>query len=327
MDVRALVYRGADQPDMNVINPESDVWQHIKVGPLFLQFLGLSLDPPNVFGHELADPVLFAQQRRAAHCDCRSPWVDTLQLDVGPVEAFCGRQEQAFVVKSGMVWFHHVLITAVEVSKSYQIRLYSRDMELSNQNVLHREIISCPVVILSLVDNSLLVYTADNTLYHYLIVPTSDTIKLHLCGSITFTGIIAAPSAGRMLSWMILSSQKCKSSIPFALDIFIPCPAELGDPVDDLAVATVLMVASSFFCDREVKYNMQIFADRIEFCWIHLRGINALENSLWAYDGQGIRVWLNALAIEAPRSDDEPQDTEGEREYSSQFLSTICLNG
>ena len=44
---------------------------------------------------------------------------------------------------------------------------------------------------------------------------------------------------------------------------------------------------------------MQIFADRIEFCWIHLRGIAALENSLWAFDGKGIRVWLNALAIEA----------------------------
>ena len=43
---------------------------------------------------------------------------------------------------------------------------------------------------------------------------------------------------------------------------------------------------------------MQILADRIEFCWIHLRGIAALENSLWAFDGKGIRVWLNALAIE-----------------------------
>jgi RAB6A-GEF complex partner protein 1 len=52
-----------------------------------------------------------------------------------------------------------------------------------------------------------------------------------------------------------------------------------------------------------VKYDMQIFADRIEFCWIHLRGIGALENSLWGYDGQGIRVWLNALAIEATPSD------------------------
>jgi len=31
LDDRVLVYRGADQPDMSVINPESDVWQHIKV--------------------------------------------------------------------------------------------------------------------------------------------------------------------------------------------------------------------------------------------------------------------------------------------------------
>ncbi len=44
---------------------------------------------------------------------------------------------------------------------------------------------------------------------------------------------------------------------------------------------------------------MTILADRIEFCWIHLRGIGTLENSLWGYDGQAIRIWLNALNIEA----------------------------
>ena len=43
---------------------------------------------------------------------------------------------------------------------------------------------------------------------------------------------------------------------------------------------------------------MQILADRIEFCWIHLHGIGTLENSLWGYDGKGIRVWLDALTIE-----------------------------
>ncbi|KAJ7456586.1 RIC1-domain-containing protein [Mycena latifolia] len=288
MDDRALVYRGADQPDMSIINPESDVWQHIKIPQSYLaanwpiRYSSLSSD-----GRLIA----IAGRRGLIHYSSTS----------GRWKLFADEiQEQAFVVKGGMVWFHHVLIAAVEVSKSFQIRLYSRDMELSNQNVLHREIISSPVVILSLVDNSLLVYTADNTLFHYLIVPTADTIKLHLCGSITFNGIIAAPSAVRMLSWMIPSAQK-----------------QLGDPVDDLAVATVLMVVGGQLIllrprksgDQEVKYDMQIFADRIEFCWIHLRGINALENSLWAYDGQGIRVWLNALAIEAPRSDDEPQES------------------
>jgi len=99
-----------------------------------------------------------------------------------------------------------------------------------------------PVVILSLVDNTLLVYSADNTLSHFLIVPTPDTIKLHLCGSITFNGIIAAPSAVRMLSWMIPAAQKrliCSPVNRRAVLMLIP---ELGDPVNDLAVATVLMV-------------------------------------------------------------------------------------
>jgi hypothetical protein len=91
-----------------------------------------------------------------------------------------------------------------------QLRLYSRDLDLSNQNVLYRELLSSPVVIMSLVDNSLLVYTADNTLSHFLVVPTSDTTKLHLCGCITFDGMIATPSAVRLLSWMVPTAQKRK---------------------------------------------------------------------------------------------------------------------
>ncbi|KAG6837879.1 hypothetical protein H0H93_013032 [Arthromyces matolae] len=284
MDDRVLVYRGADQPDMSVINPESDVWQHIKIPQSYLatnwpiQYSSLSSD-----GRLIA----IAGRKGLVHYSSTSGRWKTFNDE---------QQEQAFTVKGGLLWFHHVLIAAVEVSKAYQIRLYSRDMELSNQNVLHREVIPSQVVILSLVDNSLLVYSADNTLYHFLIVPTTETIKLHLCGSITFNGIITAPSAVRMLSWMIPSAQK-----------------QLGDPVDDLSVATVLMVVGGQLvllrprksANQEVKYDMQIFADRVEFCWIHLRGIGTLENSLWAYDGQGMRVWLNALAIEAPEQQGE----------------------
>jgi hypothetical protein len=101
-----------------------------------------------------------------------------------------------------------VFASSILIIPVLQIQLYSRDLELNSQKVLHREVVASPVVILSLVDNSLLVYTSDNTLSHYLIVPTADTIKLHLCGSITFNGIIASPSAVRLLSWMIPSAQK-----------------------------------------------------------------------------------------------------------------------
>jgi hypothetical protein len=54
---------------------------------------------------------------------------------------------------------------------------------------------------------------------------------------------------------------------------------------------------------------MQILHERIEFCWIHLAGIGALENSLWGYDGNSMRIWLQALAIESPET---PQEGEPE---------------
>jgi hypothetical protein len=32
------------------------------------------------------------------------------------------RQERDFVVRGGLLWFHHVLVAAVEVDKSFQVR-------------------------------------------------------------------------------------------------------------------------------------------------------------------------------------------------------------
>lgn len=119
--------------------------------------------------------------------------------------------------------------------------MYSRDAELANKNVLHREILASPIIVLSLVDNSLLVYTADNNLHHYLVIPTPDTIKAHFCGTINFNGIIASPSSVRTLSWMLPSAQKRMFLCEDHRSFLIP-PLELGDPVDDLAAATVLMM-------------------------------------------------------------------------------------
>ncbi|KAG9037462.1 hypothetical protein FRB95_005401 [Tulasnella sp. JGI-2019a] len=277
MDDCVLVYRGADQPDMSVINPESDVWQHIKIPLAYM-----STNWPTRYACISADGrlIAIAGRRGLVHYSTASGRWKMFQ-DEG--------QEQAFVVRGGMVWFHHVLIAGVEASRSHQVRLYSRDLDLSNMNVLHREMFPASIVLLSLIDNSLLVYTADNTLYHYLIVPTDDSIKLHLCGSISFEGVVAVPSLVRGMSWMVPAGQK-----------------QLGDPVDDMVSATILLLVGGKLVllrprkagAHEVKYDMQILADRIEFCWIHLRGIGTLENSLWGYDGKGIRVWLDALTIE-----------------------------
>ena len=117
-----------------------------------------------------------------------------------------------------------------------QIRLYSRDTDLSDQHVLHSQSLPAPILVMSLLDNSLLVYTADNTLYHFLILPTQTTIKLHLCGSISFAGIVQVPSRVRALSWLIPSAQKGKAREMIWLI------TDLGDPADDLIVATIIFL-------------------------------------------------------------------------------------
>lgn len=55
-------------------------------------------------------------------------------------------------------------------------------------------------------------------------------------------------------------------------------------------------------------------ADRIESYWTHLHGIGTLENSLWGYDGTGVRVWLDALTIEGSRVDNERDTYETVKE-------------
>ncbi|ORX38232.1 RIC1-domain-containing protein [Kockovaella imperatae] len=293
MDDRVLAYRGADQPDQSVINPESDVWQPIKIPNAYI-----STNWPIRYTSISSDGKLIAVagRRGLTHYSAAS----------GRWKLFADeREEKEFIVRGGLLWFHHVLIAAVEVDKTFQIRLYSRDNDLSMSTVLHSQILPTAVTVMSLLDNSLLVYTADNTLYHFLILPTVDSIRLHLCGSISFAGILEAPTRVRALSWLIPQAQK-----------------ELGDPADDLIVATIIFLVDGKLvllrprraANDEVRYDMQVLADRIEAYWTHLHGIGTLENSLWGYDGKGMRVWLDALTIEATKLDSTKDAYESVKE-------------
>ena len=126
MDDRVLVYRGADQPDMSVINPESDVWQRIKVTYLALATGRLAECGPQIPGEYLATnwPIRYSalsSDGRFIAIAGRRGLVHYSSIS-GRWKIFADeRQEQAFTVKGGLLWFHHVLIAAVELSKSYQV--------------------------------------------------------------------------------------------------------------------------------------------------------------------------------------------------------------
>jgi RAB6A-GEF complex partner protein 1 len=93
-----------------------------------------------------------------------------------------------------------------------QIRVYSRELALDNDHIMHIESLPAPIVLIAPSgEDSLLVYTYDNILYHYIIDVSNATVKLVQVGQIALHGIIRAPPRVRSLSWILPEHQirKC----------------------------------------------------------------------------------------------------------------------
>ncbi|GAA5957240.1 hypothetical protein JCM3765_000401 [Sporobolomyces pararoseus] len=286
LDDRVMVYRGSDQPDLSVINPESDVWQHLKIPSSYL-----SLQHPIKYSCISNDARLISVAGRRGFCHYNAL--------SGRWKLFENSQEEEVLkVVGGMSWWGNVLIVGTLETSGYQLRLFSRDQPLSISCCLFNYRLDSEPLVLSIFDSSLLVYTADNTFYHFLIKPvgTNGMVKLRLCGSIGFEGVVKDPRKVRGVSWLIPKSQQ-----------------RFGDAADDLNVATIIFLISGKLVllrprraqSQEVKYDLQLLSSSIEFFWTHLSGIGTLENSLWGYDGtsQKIQIWLDALTIEKVRVD------------------------
>jgi len=81
----------------------------------------------------------------------------------------------------------------------YQLRLYSRDQELSHAKCLDTQALPHAVVTMTLQGSILLVLTSDNTLYHYSVTTTRDTIRLVIGDSMSLQGLNPSASKVRAL--------------------------------------------------------------------------------------------------------------------------------
>ncbi|BGP53439.1 WD40 repeat protein [Rhodotorula sphaerocarpa] len=277
LDDRLLVYRGADQPDMSVINPESDIPNTYLATQYPIRYALISSD---------ARLIAVAGRRGFTHYNALSGRWKLFDLE---------REEQSLRVVGGMAWWSSNLIVGCEENGYYSLRIFARDRPLALEEAVELVTLESEPLVLSVYDGSLLVYTADNTFHHFLLRHVKGTPpRLRGCGSIGFEGVIADPRKVRGLSWLVPKSQR-----------------RFGDPADDLNVATIIFLISGRLvllrprraASEEVKYDMQILADRVEFYWTHLSGIGSLENSLWGWDGRRVRIWLDALTIERVRVD------------------------
>ena len=94
-----------------------------------------------------------------------------------------------------------------------QLRLYSRERNLNDASLVHVERLASPIVLISHTgEDSLLVYTYENILYHYVITATADAVTLVQVGQIAFHGIVRAPLRVRAVSWILPDHQLCEDS-------------------------------------------------------------------------------------------------------------------
>ena len=69
------------------------------------------------------------------------------------------------------------------------------------------------VVIAPSGDDSLLVYTHDNTLYHYIVYAVAGSLQIVQVGQIGLHGIIRAPARVRSITWYIPEHQMSTAPI------------------------------------------------------------------------------------------------------------------
>jgi hypothetical protein len=295
------VYRGHELPDLTSISNEASLWHHASYPPVYLHS---QWPVKSCVVSQDGRYIAVAGRRGLAHYSVQS----------GRWRTFADPAvENSFAVRGGMCWFNHVLAVATEHAGGYDVRLYSRDLELG-RFPLHTEAFSTPIVFVGPSgEDSLLVYTYENVLYHY-ILDLKRGGQLVQVGQIAFHGIVRAPSRVRSVSWVVPDSQ-----------------LRNGDPSRDVEFASVLFLVDDKLVllqssrnDRdELKYDMRVIAQHVEYyilmrdqIYFNFTGPEessapptpspgarnpppghppshhySLRDSLWIFSGDELRLW------------------------------------
>ncbi|KAK9476229.1 RIC1-domain-containing protein [Lipomyces japonicus] len=281
---KLLLYRGHDQSDLTTISHEAILWQ------------------------EIAIPYSYLSQNWPIYHACLSGDGRYIAIagkkGLGHYSIYTGRwkffvnehMESEFFIHGGMIWFENNLIAAVDTDRgTHEIRLYSRERELDSAFVLHVQQISSSIILMSLVGDSLLVYTYNNTLYQFVIYSNTFQVGLELVGQISFSGIVHAPARVRAINWILPVDQ-----------------AKNGNPIDDISCATIVFLIDGKLVmlyrltnEDEVNYEMKVLLQNVEFFSIVNVGI--LKNSIWGFDGSDVVIWLSSMLKFHSKSDSIPE--------------------
>ncbi|BFZ61859.1 WD40 repeat protein [Saitoella coloradoensis] len=297
------VYRAASLPHTSLapLNPDaaSTLWQSSAIPTPYLRDAG-----PVRWACVSEDGryVAVAGRRGLAHFSVRSGrWKVAMPNTSGG--------EVDWTVRGGGGWIGHVLVVGVEgPDGQHMVRLHSRELTIEDASILHTEKLPAAIQTVTVLgDAGVLVYTHDNTLYHYVIVASSrlgsssNKWRLQLVGQVGLSGIVHAPARVRALSWVVPEEQ-----------------SRAGDPGNDALVATLTLLVDGELVllsprpasreggagnssDQEVRYDMRKASGKVE--WFALmpqvsHGMGGMRGSLWAYDGKHVKVWTDLDALD-----------------------------
>ena len=299
----AIVYRGHDLPDLMSISNDASLWHHAIFPSAYVQAHGpVRMCVVSQDGRYVA----IAGRRGLAHYSVQS----------GRWKTFADPAIQdSFSVRGGMAWFGHVLAVGTESEGSYQLRLYFREDDLGSSPA-YIESLSAPVIFMGPSgEESLLVYTHENLLYHYVVNLATRNANVVPVGQIAFHGVIRAPTRVRAISWVLPDSQ-----------------LRTGDPSRDVEFAAVLFLVDDklvllqpSYSTEGLKYDMRVIAQQVEFYILmrdevyynfaiigdgsspsspaaeavlnSVRGQNAMRDSLWTFGGDSLHVWSDVKDV------------------------------
>lgn len=281
-----LLHRGLgdmSEPATSMIG--SSVWQTVPLPPAFLSRqwpVRCSVISPD--GNYLA----VAGRRGIAHYSVSSGrWRTFDDID----------DEDEYVIRGGMCWYQHVLIAAVDADRSFEVRLYSREKQLSRSNTMHTVYLDHAVIHMAVTgDDSLLIYTHENMLHHFIFVvdQKDNTVRLEQVGKIGFHGIIRAPSRVRAMNWVVPDEQR-----------------ENGFPSQDVAKASVIFLIDAKLvvlrptADEEgaPRYDMRVIAHNVEYYLMTRQTLPArttstgLSDALMVFNGKSMLIWPDLVKV------------------------------
>ncbi|TPX17444.1 uncharacterized protein E0L32_003087 [Thyridium curvatum] len=289
-----MIYRGYDLPDLTSISAEPFLWHTTRMPSTYLMnqwpIRCAVISPDGRY-------VAIAGRRGLAHYSVNSGRWKTFGNEI---------QENEFQVRGGMCWYQNILVAAVEANRTFELRLFSREAALDTSNIAYTHQMPAPVVMITPSgEDSLLVYTYDNLLYHFIFAPVAGAIRLIQVGHIAFHGIVRSPARVRGLSWILPESQLAD-----------------GDPSQDVAVASVLFLVDGKLVllrpsvneEGQLKYDMRVIAQSVEYyaCMrdqpflsgpLQLESASpggqdkGLQNSLWMLDGGELKAWTDVSDV------------------------------